>query len=256
MPDFRSYHEQTPISIGEQILLSPEESHHLVAANRARIGAPVALFDGQGTECKALLTVADKRKAILEIQEITTVRSPTHKIALAQALPKGKLLETIIRKATEIGAQQIFPISTQRCEVKVDPGKIKTKDAKWSAAALEGAKQSGNPHLISIEPVSTFSDFINLSSDFELKLIASLETNAQSLKRHLSHFKTEHEQALPKSAICLIGPEGDFTSEEYQKAYENGFLPTSLGNHVMRSETAAIHALSIVQYELTAERDN
>ncbi len=253
MPDFRSYHEQAPTSTGEQITLTPEESNHLVAANRARTGDPVALFDGQGTECKTRLAIADKRKAVLEIQEITKIHSPTYKIALAQALPKGKLLETIIRKATEIGAQQIFPISTQRCEVKVDAGKKKTKDAKWSAAALEGAKQSGNPHLVSIESVSTFSDFIDLSSDFELKLIASLEPNAQSLKRHLSHFKAEHEQALPKSAICLIGPEGDFTPEEYQKAYENGFLPTSLGNHVMRSETAAIHALSIIQYELTTD---
>lgn len=253
MPDFRSYHEQTPSSVGELITLTPEESNHLVAANRARAGDPVSLFDGLGTECKTLVSIAHKRKAVLKVQEITEVKHPVYTIALAQALPKGKLLESIIRKATEIGAQKLFPVATKRCEAKIELGKQETKNAKWAAAALEGAKQSGNPHLLSVEPISAFSDFIERSSHFEIKIIASLESNAVSLKKHLSHFKSQNDHRIPRSAICLIGPEGDFTPEEYQKAYDHGFLPTSLGNHVMRSETAAIHALSILHYELTSD---
>lgn len=253
MPDFRSYHEHAPTSTREQIELNPEESNHLVAANRARVGDPVSLFNGRGTECAARLIVANKRKAILEVEEIRTIPTPHFRIALAQALPKGKLMESIIRKATEIGAQQIFPVATKRCEVKVDPGKRESKNAKWTAAALEGAKQSGNPHLVSIEDVSQFDAFLELSKNFELKIIASLQSQARSLKIHLSQFKEKNDGRIPQSAICLIGPEGDFTPEEYEAATLSGYLPTTLGKHVMRSETAASYALSIIHYELTEE---
>ncbi len=251
MPDFRSYHEQAPTSIGEQIALSPEESNHLVAANRAREGDKVSLFDGLGTECVSRLAIANKKKAVLEIEEISKIAPPPYRIALAQALPKGKLMESIIRKATEIGAQQLFPVASSRCEAKIDPGRKETKNAKWTAAALEGAKQSGNPHLLSISPVSKLENLIEDTQGFELKLIASLESRASSLKVHLSAFKEANDDRIPTSAICLIGPEGDFTPDEYQLAIDNGFLPITLGKHVMRSETAAIHALSIIHYELS-----
>ncbi|MDQ8199492.1 RsmE family RNA methyltransferase [Pelagicoccus enzymogenes] len=247
MPDFRSYHEHAPKNVGDQVLLGPEESNHLVAANRARVGDSVSLFNGLGCECEARLLDANKRKALLEITEISFAPPTPYRIALAQALPKGKLMESIIRKASEIGAQQIFPVASKRCEAKVDAKKQDTKNAKWSTAALEGAKQSGNPYLVQIEDLTDFQSFMELSRAFELKLIASLEPHARPLKQHLASRK----EKLPSSAICLIGPEGDFTPEEYEEAAQNGFLPTRLGPYVMRSETAAVHALSILQHELT-----
>lgn len=251
MPDFRSYYEHPPSQVGEQVTLSPEESNHLVAANRARVGDLVSLFNGLGCESQARLLEANKRKAVLEILEIKQAQPPAQNIALAQALPKGKLMESIIRKASEIGAQRIFPVASQRCEAKVDAKKQNAKNAKWTAAALEGAKQSGNPFLVEIEPVSDFSRLLELSQTFDLKLIASLEPTAKSLKRHLADLRTKNPDQLPQSAICLIGPEGDFTPEEYQLAADKGFRPLWLGPHVMRSETAAIHALSIIHYELS-----
>ncbi|MDQ8187266.1 RsmE family RNA methyltransferase [Pelagicoccus sp. SDUM812002] len=251
MPDFRSYHERAPQSLGEQITLSPEESNHLVAANRARVGDPVSLFDGLGCECEARLVEANKRKAVVEVLGISEVPHPDHCIALAQALPKGKLIESIIRKASEIGAQQIFPIVSQRCEAKIDERKQDTKNAKWSAAALEGAKQSGNPHLVEVKAVSDLHSFLEQSQSFELKLVASLEPQALSLKQQLATYSSNHSGKRPSSAICLVGPEGDFTPEEYRAAADFGFLSTRLGPHVMRSETAAVHALSLLHYEIT-----
>ncbi len=250
MPDYRSYHEQAPQSVGEQITLNPEESNHLVAANRARVGDPVSLFNGLGCECKTRLIDANKRRAVLEVEEISNIPPPSYRIALAQALPKGKLMESIIRKAAEIGAQQLFPITTKRCEVKVEAKKQDSKNAKWTGAALEGAKQSGNPHLVEIESISDFERFIEQSQSFELKLVASLQKEAKPLQEHLADYVEKKAGKRPQSAICLVGPEGDFTPEEYQLAAESGFLHTTLGPHVMRTETAATHALSILRYEI------
>ena len=250
MPDFRCFCNTLPDSTGTTVDLSPEESNHLVAANRARPGDPVRLFDGKGKECDATLAIANKRKASLAVQTIHQIPAPPFNIALAQALPKGKLIETIIKKATEIGIQKIFPITSSRVESKFDPKKADSKTAKWELAALEGAKQSGNPRPAEVADIISFTEILTIASAYELKLIASLEGQARPLKEHLANFSQTHSGSLPKSALWLIGPEGDFTETEYRQAYEAGFLPTTLGPHVMRSDTAAVHALSITQYEL------
>ncbi|MBK1879526.1 RsmE family RNA methyltransferase [Pelagicoccus mobilis] len=252
MPDFRCFCENLPDSIGSLVDLSPEESNHLVAANRAREGDPVRVFDGKGLECDARLTNANKRKATLTLETIQRVPHPPFRIALGQALPKGKLIESIIKKATEIGIQEVYPLSSSRVESKIDPKKASSKSAKWELAALEGAKQSGNPRPAEVHQVCSLPELLDLSQSYELKLIASLEEQAVSLKQHLARFSSSQNGKSPKSAIWLIGPEGDFTPEEYEQAYQAGFLPTTLGPHVMRSETAAIHALSITHYELNS----
>lgn len=256
MPDFRCYAESPPSGTEGEIHLSPLESNHLVAANRARVGDPVCVFDGHGKEWDTQLTLANKRAAVLQILQHHHCPPPAYKIALGQALPKGKLMESIIRKATEIGAQSIFPLITSRCEAKIAPQKTEAKNAKWATAALEGAKQSGNPYLLDIEPLSNLDSFLEQAQDYDLKLTASLETEALSLRAQLATFQSNHAGLAPKSVIWLIGPEGDLSPGEYEQAKEAGFVPTTLGPHVMRSETAAAFALSITQYELATQPDS
>lgn len=250
MPDFRCFCECTPSAIGDQINLSPDESNHLVAANRARVGDPVRVFDGKGNEWDTRVTVAHKRHATLAVEAAHSISPPPYHIALAQALPKGKLIESIIRKATEIGIQRVFPLITSRVETKIDPKKTENKNAKWTAATLEGAKQSGNPYLVEIEPVCDLASLLEQTKTIEIKLLASLTPEARSLKTHIQDFRSRNNGKSPFSAIWLVGPEGDFSPAETKLAIEAGYLPTTLGPHVMRSETAAVHALSIIQYEL------
>ncbi|MDQ8203550.1 RsmE family RNA methyltransferase [Pelagicoccus sp. SDUM812003] len=250
MPDYRCFCQIEWIQ-GDSILLSPEESNHLVAANRARKGDPVRVFDGAGHEWDARLVDANKRKARLQIEHAHQFAPPEHTLALAQAVPKGKLMESIIRKATEIGTQQLYPILTSHTESRIEGKRQETKNQKWEAATLEGAKQSGNPFLMRIEPLQDFSSFLENAAQFELKLIASLAPGAASLKTHWQRSLEKNGGQKPRSVIWLVGPEGDFTPDETQLALSCGFLPTTLGPHVMRCETAAQYALSITQYELT-----
>lgn len=250
MPDFRCYCEPASLD-GETARLSKEESNHLVAANRARAGDPVRLFDGSGREWEAVLTLANKHKAELRITRSWQTDPPMRTVALAQALPKGKLLESIIRKATELGIQSLHPIVTARTESKIAPKREAAKNEKWQAATIEGAKQSGNSRLVDIRELVSFSDFLADAQSYDLKLVASLTPSAKSLKTHLETFTRSKRGDLPASVVWLVGPEGDFTDEESSQAFAAGFLPTTLGPHVMRCETAAIHALSMTQFALS-----
>lgn len=247
MPDYRCYCGDVQNQTISEIQLSVEESTHLVAANRARVGQPVVAFNGNGLEWNCTLAVADKKRAILEVDSIKPPQTTEYRISLGQCIPKGKLIESIIRKATEIGAYSIHPITSERSEFRLKKGREGTKETKWTASAIEGAKQSGNPNLPIIEPPTNIADFIaNSSGNFDLKLIACLRENSDSLKNILAK-----QTSKPRSAIILVGPEGDLAADEIDAAIDAGFIPITLGPYVLRCETAAISCLSILRHELS-----
>ena len=123
------------------------------------------------------------------------------------------------------------------------------KIEKWQTAALEAAKQCGNAFLPEVTPVQNAAAFIAAARDYDLKLIASLHPGAKSLKTVLTAFRTAQNRA-PEKVLWLVGPEGDFTPAEMSMAQSAGFEPVTLGPLVLRCETAAIYALSILSYEL------
>lgn len=245
MPDFRSY--CPALSPDNRIIqLSSDESHHLVSVNRARSGDPVVVFDGQGQEWECELTEANKRKAILSGKQFIHHPSLAYEIALAQAIPKGKGLESIIRKATEMGIQHIFPLTSERTESKIRSDRQDAKSEKWLTAAIEGAKQSGNPFLPKIHPVQTLDRFLEeASQQFSLKLIASLQSNSVSLKVAT----TSIGPSSNPTGVFLVGPEGDFSDREYAHIESAQFKPVTLGPYVLKCETAAVNALSILRHE-------
>lgn len=245
MPDFRSYcptlSPENPL-----IRLSSEESHHLVSVNRARVGDPVMVFDGQGHEWECELTEANKREATLAGKRFAQHEPLPYEIALAQAIPKGKGLENIIRKATEIGIQHIFPLTSERTESKIRSERQPAKSEKWLTAAIEGAKQCGNPFLPTIHPTQNVDSFLEESAQrFSLKVIASLQSNSVSLRSALLRTPCE---AVP-NGIFLVGPEGDYSEREYAHIESAGFQAITLGPYVLKCETAAVNALSILRYE-------
>ncbi len=248
MPDFRAF--VTPATAEPvDLTLSPEESHHLVAVNRARLGDTVVAFDGRGAEWICELAGDRKNGAVLKVRFKQKIKPLTYEITLGQALPKGPGMDAIVRKATEIGAARIVPLESERTQVHLDGNRSDRKIEKWQNAALEAAKQCGNAFVPEILPVQKADAFIEAARGYDLKLIASLHSGAKSLKAVLAGFRAAQERA-PRNVLWLIGPEGDFTPAEMSHAQSAGFEPITLGPLVLRCETAAVYALSVLSYEL------
>jgi 16S rRNA (uracil1498-N3)-methyltransferase len=248
MPDFRAFCAPTTAEPTE-IMLSPDESHHLVVVNRARAGDTVVAFDGRGHEWICELRSDRKNAAVLTVRFKQNLKPLAYEITLGQALPKGQFMDAIVRKATEIGAARIVPLESERTQVHLDGERSEKKIEKWQTAALEAAKQCGNPFVPEILPVQNAAAFMEAARGYDLKLIASLQPGAKSLKTVLAAFHAAQKRA-PKKVLWLIGPEGDFTPAEMSLSQSAGFEPISLGPLVLRCETAAVYALSVLSYEL------
>jgi len=248
MPDFRAFCTPTAAEPAE-LTLAADESHHLVAVNRARPGDTVVAFDGRGTEWICELAADRKNAAVLKVRFKQKIKPLPYEITLGQALPKGPGMDAIVRKATEIGAARIVPLESERTQVHLAGDRSDRKIEKWQTAALEAAKQCGNAFLPEVLPVQQAAAFMESSRGQDLKLIASLQPGAKSLKAVLAAFRAAQSRA-PKKVLWLIGPEGDFTPAELSLAQSTGFEPITLGPLVLRCETAAVYALSVLSYEL------
>lgn len=254
MPDFRAFCSPTAAAPTE-IRLSPEESHHLVVVNRCGRGDPVVAFDGHGHEWLTECVDPSKSATLLRVTSARPAATRAFAITLAQSLPKGGTMDEIVRQATEVGAARIVPLLSERTQVQLDGDRADKKLGKWRTTAIEAAKQCGNPWLPEIAAVTTFADFIRIAAVASgdtgdpLKLVASLHAGTTSLKRALATYAANHGER-PRAAIWLVGPEGDFSPAEMSAAIAAGFLPVTLGHLVLRSDTAAIYALSILSNEL------
>eukprot|EP01035_Chromulina_nebulosa_P042663 gene42663-57753_t len=139
MSDFRAFCRSAAAAPTE-LILSPEESHHLVVVNRARAGATVVVFDGRGHEWTCELTSDRKNAAALRVRSARVVAPLPFAITLGQALPKGPGMDAIVRKATEIGAARIVPLESERTQVHLDGDRSDKKIEKWQTAALGPTK--------------------------------------------------------------------------------------------------------------------
>ena len=254
MPDFRVHLATPPAPDATEILLPAAETHHLVNVNRARPGDPVLAFDGRGAEwfCR-LDRVEGKKSAALRIDSVATRPPLPCALMLGQGLPKGGVMDDIVRQATEIGAVLIAPLATTRSEVHLDADRADKKLEKWRIAAVEAAKQCGNPFLPEISPPGPLAAFLAAPAvaAAELRLVASLHPGAKPLRAVLADFRAARGGRAPRSAAWLIGPEGDLTAEEVGAALAAGWTPVTLGPLVLRCDTAAAYALAALRCETT-----
>jgi 16S rRNA (uracil1498-N3)-methyltransferase len=249
MPDFR-VHVLPSVTDPTEITLSADESHHLVTVNRAPQGATVVAFDGRGSEWICELVGADRRSALLKVRFAQKAKPMPWRITLGQALPLGGAMDAIVRKATEIGVSMIVPLESERTQVRLDADRTERKIEKWQTAALEAAKQCGNPWLPEIGPVTPAAAFMAGAKGYDLMLIASLRPGAKTLRSVLEAFRASRNRK-PTNVLWLIGPEGDFTPAEMSQSSASGFEPITLGPLVLRCETAAVYAISVLSYELS-----
>lgn len=226
----------------KEINIGPDEARHAYTVLRIRKGTKVAAFDGQGKEYFGILRSLSSNCGLMQIQESNLAIKDKVEITLAAAIPKLSKFDDIVDKATQLGVNKIIPILSSRSIVKLDKNKSKGKRLRWAKIAVKAAKQCGCSYVPNVEQVTNFSDLIGKISHYNLALIPSLHKTTMSLKKVVRSLK-------PKSVIVFIGPEGDFSQEEVLKAVAQGAKGVTLGENVLRCETAVTMVLSILNYE-------
>jgi len=220
--------------------LTGDEARHLSQVLRIKPGETIIVFDGHGRRASAEVLRVTRDQVSLQLGEILPSRAPRPAITLAQAIPKGKNMDLIVQKSVELGIAAIQPLVTRYTVVQ--PSEVKSE--KWRRNALEACKQCGQDTLPAIAEPVTFDRWISAqSTQSGLKLIASLAPGARSMRELL--------RTCPHTTVAtlLIGPEGDFSTDETNAALAAGFLPITLGSIVLRVETATLFCLSALRYE-------
>ncbi|TMQ01991.1 MAG: 16S rRNA (uracil(1498)-N(3))-methyltransferase, partial [Verrucomicrobia bacterium] len=171
---------------------------------------------------------ADRRTVALKVLQKTRSPPPPCPVTLAQAVSKGKAMELIVQKATELGARRIVPILSARTVAQVALEAASNKLEKWHTTAVEALKQCGCAWLPRIDAPVAPQAFLARGEKFELTLIASLQNDARHPREHFDSVRSERKR--PPNSVCVwVGPEGDFTPAEINAVRAAGALPITLG---------------------------
>lgn len=220
--------------------LSKDDSYHIIKVMRNNIGDKVEV-------------IIDKKLYICEIIEINTLVTvkkieevecdselPCY-VTIAQSLVKEQKMDLILQKSCELGVSEIIPINTTRSIVKLDKKEIK-KIERWNKILKEASEQSKRTVIPKVNEIMDIKDLAKL--DYDIKILCTVNELSTSLKRVLS------KDLNNVKILLVIGPEGGFTDNEEKVLIDNGFISTSFGNRVLRTETASLYALSIINYIL------
>lgn len=235
----------------QTLLLSGREAHHALHVRRLQHGETVVALDGAGLECRCTVKACRRDDVALTVVERRLHPPLACRITLLQALPKGKAIETIIEQATELGVARIIPVLSERVVTRVESADHARKGEKWQVVAIEALKQCGQVWLPRVEPPVTVELFLKRGEAFDLALVAALLPGSRHAREYFRAFKAEQGRK-PGSVALWVGPEGDFTAAEYEAIQGAGAKPVTLGGLVLRSATAAIYGLSVLNHELQA----
>jgi 16S rRNA (uracil1498-N3)-methyltransferase len=238
--------EQNPVPLGA------EASRHLSRVLRVRPGQSVTLFDGTGRCAKAEVVQSAPQQVSVKILCQWELPPPKTEITLIQALPKGAKLDLILQKAVELGCSRIIPLQSARCVTRVDETDAMKKKKRWERIMLSAAEQCGAGRLPNVSTVQSFEELLPGLSAFDCVLMGALEDPVQGLHEALNDFR----QAGLRRIAMLIGPEGDFSEAETEALRRAGVQGVTFGPHILRTETAALFALSVLSYELIGSRDD
>ena len=231
------------------LTLEGSEAHHAAQVLRVRAGERVTILDGAGHDFLCEIREVSRKSVAVSVRQKNFTPPLSCQLTLLQAVPKGKIIETIIQKATELGAARIVPLLSERVTTQLEDDAAADKSEKWQNVAIEAIKQCGQPWLPRIEAPVAPRDFLSRAEKFDLPLIASLQPDSRHPREYFQSFFGD-EKRLPRTVGIWVGPEGDFTPAELSAIKSAGALPISLGRLVLRCETAAIYCLSILNYEL------
>ncbi|HAU1152088.1 TPA: 16S rRNA (uracil(1498)-N(3))-methyltransferase [Legionella pneumophila] len=222
---------------GQFVELSPEAGQHVGVVLRMEQGEQLTLFNGDNREFAASIEKVKKKQVLVRIDSILEVnRESPLKIHLAQGISKGDRMEMVMQKSVELGVAYITPVITERCQVKTDKEKMAKKMHQWRNIVIGACEQCGRNQIPELRQPVYLEQFVKGAKE-HLRFIL-----------HPAFNKTWRDYPVqPPDVALIIGPEGGLSDEEITLTSDYGFLPLSLGPRVLRTETAAITALSVLQ---------
>jgi 16S rRNA (uracil1498-N3)-methyltransferase len=220
--------------------LDGSAARHLSSALRMKVGQEIILFNGQGGEYAAELTEISKNRVSVKVVEYRDIdRESALKVHLAIGVSRGERMDLIVQKATELGATEITPLFTERTEVKLTGERLEKKIRHWQQIAISACEQCQRNRVPVINRPASLDQWLHLP---EKKAGDSLKL----VLHHRTEKRLSEHQAVTN--ICLlVGPEGGLGEREIEAAIANGFQPLALGPRVLRTETAPLAAISIMQ---------
>jgi 16S rRNA (uracil1498-N3)-methyltransferase len=229
--------------INNKVLISRDESRHIIKVLRYKIDDLITLFDSEGMTYECVIKAFENERITAEIiEKIENKNSETTKIVLAQAVLKSKKMDSVIQKSTELGISRIIPFFSSRTIPKWNSDKCFDKAEHWRNIVKASVKQSGIRKMPCVDNIISYDEII--SSNLNMNKILLYEK-----ERNVSFKKIINTITFPSDILIMVGPEGGFTIEEVSKAKQSDFIITGIGKLILRAETVPIAILSILQYE-------
>lgn len=227
-----------PLAINQLMPLDDDAANHVGRVLRMQPEQQLQLFNGDGNNYAATLTEVSKKQVIVTINQVAAnpVESPLH-IHLGQAISRGDRMDFAIQKAVELGVSDITPLFTERCGVKLDGERLAKRTGQWQKIVVSACEQSGRSVIPKVHPAISLEQWLHQPTN---SLQLTLDPRASATIKTLT----------PSQHIRLvIGPEGGFTDAEVAATGQAGFTGIQLGPRVLRTETAALSAISALQLQ-------
>jgi 16S rRNA (uracil1498-N3)-methyltransferase len=233
-------HVEAPLAAGQPVAIEGTAANHITRVLRLRAGDAITLFNGNGAEFAASIGEFRKDSVLVEVQEERAAdRESPLSITLAQGISRGERMDWIIQKATELGAARIVPLAAERSVVRLDSKQAEKKVQHWRGIAIAACEQCGRNRVPAVTLPTDLFEFVgSASSSDALRLLLS-PASAVSM---------DEVSADAARITVLIGPEGGLTETEQEVAMRSGFRAVRMGPRVLRTETAAVAALTILQH--------
>ena len=230
-----------------RVYITGSDVNHIKNVLRMKHGEEIAVSngeDGKEYRCGILLLEDEMITCELRFVKEEGVELPS-KVYLFQGLPKADKMELIIQKAVELGVYEIIPVAAERCVVKLDAKKERSKLQRWQQIAEAAAKQSKRDIIPKVSEVMTFKNAVEYAGEMDVRLIPyELAEGMERTRDFISSLKPE------QSIAVIIGPEGGFSENEIALAKEKGVEPVTLGRRILRTETAGLVVLSWIMYQM------
>lgn len=245
MRRIRAYQEQA-LQTGMSVQLDARVSHHWLHVLRLQTGEQVCLFNGDGRDYSGQLKVAGRRNASVQLQTAHTVADNEQpQLTLYQGLCRGERMDLVVQKATELGVNVIQPLQTRHSQLQLQGARLRKRMQHWQQVIISACEQSGRASLPALhEPLPVSALLPADHSGLSLLLQPGAPTSLASRLRAVS---------AASQLQLAVGPEGGFSADEIQQLDRIGFASVSLGNNVLRTETAAMAAVALVKLGYTSE---